>query len=271
MSGPRARWLILAAALAPLLLAGSAGAEQTGPSASATYSTGLGSVVGATRPAGSLHVGATVGQETDRTYLRFAATAPFTISITPDPNAGTSSPETAEVLACAVPNGFDPEATAPAEVDCAGAPTARFANGVLTVEVAEAGDVALVPTGTGTWHVGFAADAAKATFESPAPATTSTTSSFATDSDSGPTLTPPSGTAGVALPPITTPPPSAAGQAIADAAEAPVAPPVATVTTSSGDGFRYAAVFGLPLVLVVVVGLAGDALTRPVRLREDST
>jgi len=83
MSGSRARWLLLAAALAPLLLAPPAQAEETKPSASATYSTSVGSVVGATRPAGSLHIGTAVGQETDRTYLRFNATAPFTISIKP--------------------------------------------------------------------------------------------------------------------------------------------------------------------------------------------
>lgn len=271
MSGSRARWFLLGATLAPLLLTAPAWAEETRPSASATYSTGLGSVVGATRPEGSLHIGATVGQETDRTYLGFDATAPFTISISPDPDAGTSSPETAEVLACAVPAGFDPEATEPAEVDCEGAPTAKFADGVLTVEVAKAGDVALVPTGTGTWHVGFEADSAVAAFEPPEPATTTTTTvtSGVSGGDRGPTLTPPSGTGGVALPPITTPPPMAAGSAIADAAEVPVAP-VVVATSGSSSGFRYEAVFALPLVLLVVIGLAGDGLTRPVRLREET-
>jgi hypothetical protein len=73
----------------------------------------------------------------------------------------------------------------------------------------------------------------------------------------------------VALPPITVPPPSAAGQSIADQAVQP--PPVLPVAgTIAPHGFRYPIVFGLPLALLVVIGLAGDGLTRPVRLREEA-
>jgi hypothetical protein len=65
------------------------------------------------------------------------------------------------------------------------------------------------------------------------------------------------------------PPPAAVGATIAD--EAAASPPsVITAVTSGGStGFRYAAVFALPLVLLIVIGVAGDGLTRPVRLREE--
>jgi hypothetical protein len=266
MSGSRARWLVLAAVLAPLVAALPARADETGPSASATYASGLGTVVGATRPGGSLHVGATLGQETDRTYLRFDAPAPFTIVVELDADA-SSSPEIAEVLACAVPDGFDPDATEPAAVDCDGAPTATVADGALTVEVASDGDIALVPTGDATWHVAFAPDAPTATFEPAVPSTTSTTRASASPS---PSFVAPSGPLGVALPDLS-PPPVPVGRAIADQAES-VPPPVvaAAPVAASASGFRYGAVFALPLALLVVVGLAGDGLTRPVRLREET-
>jgi hypothetical protein len=268
MSGSRARWLVLAAALLPLLAVVPARADETGPAAAATYSSRLGTVVGATRPEGRLHVGAALGQETDRTYLRFDAPAPFTVAIELDAD-GTTAPETAAVLACAVPAGFDPGAADPAEVDCDDAPTATVADGVLSFEVARDGDIALVPTGDGTWHLAFAADAPTATFEPAPPATTTTTSQVAASPP--PSFVTPSGPLGVALPDLS-PPPVAAGQAIADQAQVTTPPTPGVVGVPAGSsGFRYGAVFALPLVLLVVVGLAGDGLTRPVRLREEAS
>jgi len=284
VSGSRGRWLVLAVALAPLL-ASPARAEETAPAApvaAAWHPMGVGAVTAATYPEGTLHVGAALGTETDRTYLRFempslpddADAGDVMVSIAADAEAGTSSPETAVVLGCAVPGGFDPEAAEPAEVDCEGAPEATFADGtfILTLE-APAGDsidVALVPGGGDTWHVGFAEDGvdARVSYDVPAASTTSTTRAQASPP---PTYAAPGTGTPLAIPPITLPPPAAVGGAIDEAASAaPVVSPTVAAPTASGGGFRYAAVFALPLVLLVLVALIGDGLTRPVRLREET-
>jgi hypothetical protein len=179
------------------------------------------------------------------------------------------------VLACKVPGGFDPEATAPAPVDCDGAPKAHVTADAISVEIDATSptvDVALVPGGGDTWHLGFESPTAVATYDVVAsppqptsmPTATPRRATFATSS-------PLAGTP-MALPPITVAPPAAVGRDIADAARAAVtAPPVVGATAvPTGGGFRYAVVFALPLVLLVVIGALGHGLTRPVRLREDA-
>ena len=293
MSGSRRRWLLLALALAPVagLGAAPARAEESSPappSAAAWYPSGVGTLTAPTQPGGSLHVGAALGEETDRTYLRFdvagipddAEIDGVTITIPLDPAAGTSAAESAVVLACAVPAGFEPSDTEPAEVDCDGAPEATVDATSLTVELPGAAitdtvDVALVPGGGDTWHLGFdgpdgdAPPTAVATFTAPPAATTTTSTRPA---PSAPAARP-SVNAPVALaPPLVTPPPAAVGRTVADQAaiSSPAAVAAAPASIATDGGFRYAAVFALPLVLLVLVGLIGDGLTRPVRLREET-
>lgn len=269
----------------------------TAPAAEAWHPSGVGSALAPSRPPGTLHVGAAAGQETDRTYLRFdlsslparaeVDTVVVTVPLTAD--AGTSSPESASVLACAVPGGFGDgggEEVAP-EVVCEGAPAATVTADALTVDVGtllrgDTLDLALVPGGGDTWHLGFDGrdreggdpPTATAIYEVPAPSTTTTTTTATGPATgpagAGPTVTtPPPAAIAMGVPP---PAPVALGSVIAD--EAQVAPPVATASvpvTSSGGGrgFLYPVVFALPIVLVVAVGLVGDGLLRPVTLREE--
>ena len=73
VSGSRARWAVLAVLLA-VVLGPAAGADETSPSsptATAWHPSGVGELTAPTYAEGTLHVGAALGQETDRTYLRF--------------------------------------------------------------------------------------------------------------------------------------------------------------------------------------------------------
>jgi hypothetical protein len=279
MSGPRARALLLGAGALLLGLAATAAAEESSPAAPAAaawYPSGVGAVTAPTYAEGTLHVGALAGQETDRTYLRFEPALPegasvdgVSVRVRVDPDAGTSSPETAAILGCAVPGGFEPESAEPADVDCDGAREAVFADGVFTVDLeasADGIDVALVPTGGETWHVGFT-DASAVVSYSVAAAVGTTTTAAPSPIPSAPSR--PAVGGPIALPPITVPAPSAAGQAIADQAALPA--PVVAAAGEDTSGFRYAGVFALPLALMLIVGVAGDGLTRPVRVRKAAT
>ena len=292
VSGLRARWAVPAAVLA-LLAASAAGADETGavrPAAAAWYPSGVGTVIAATYPEGTLHVGAAAGQETDRTYLRFELPAvpddaylqAIAIAIPVRADAGTSAPEAAVLLGCAVPGGFDPDASTPPAVDCDGAPEATFLAGdapafslsLPAPSRATHVDVALVPGGGDTWHVGFdgpdgdGAPTMVATYDEPAPRATTT---VANRDVPPPTQSPPDRPVALPPPPLT-PPPVASGAAVADeSTQAAPTPAAAPLPVSTTPGFRYTAIFLLPLALLVVVGLLGDGLTRPIRLREDAT
>lgn len=285
VSGSRARWAVLAAVLA-VTLASTAHAEESSPSgssAAAWHPSGVGTVTAPTYPADTLHVGTALGQETDRTYLRFdpvslpddAEVDVVTVTIAVDPDAGTSSPETAVILGCAMPDGFDPDGSAPSAVECDGAPEATFVAGTapaFTLSLpapldGAALDVALVPGGGDTWHVGFTEATAVVVYDLPARTTATTTRPRPTVQ---PAFNAPTGSEPIALPPMTIAPPAATGGAIADEAAASAPAAVTGVPVSGSSGFRYAAIFGLPLALLVLVALLGDGLTRPVRLREDA-
>lgn len=264
------------------------------PTAEAWYPSGVGTLLAPLRPAGTLHVGALAGQETDRTYLRFDISEVtggseidairLTVPVAAD--GGTEAPETAVLLACPVSGStVDGAGGPPPEIDCDGAPAATFVDGdapSFDVELPPAaGDVvqvALVPGGGDSWHVAF--DSRDREDARPAVLVVSTSPPAP-----GPELevAPP--------PPAPAPAPRAPGRAV-DVAPPPVggpastpepvrpdrliadeeaAPPAATTVVPVGGSlpFRYPAVFALPLVMLVVVGLAGDGLTRPVPLRSE--
>jgi hypothetical protein len=295
VSGSRARLALLVAVVAGALAAPALADDSAPvpPAAEATYASGVGSVLTPLRPAGTLHVGSLAGTETDRSYLRFDLSGltggadGVRLTVPVDLDGGTRSPETATILVCDVSEavrdggGEDP----PPEADCDGAPTATFVPGdapAFTVDLpAPAGDVvqvALVPGGDGTWHVAFgrrdraggqpatvvvstAEEASPAPVAPPAITVPPAAPSVATPVTDGPPLRP-------ALPDLS-PDPVSSGQAVADEAAAPPTP-VATVEIVGSPPFRYPAVFAFPLALLVVLGLAGDGLTRPVRVRADA-
>ena len=300
VSGSRARLALLVAVVAGALAAPALADDSApvAPTAEASYASGVGTVLTPLRPAGTLHVGALAGMETDRAYLAFdiAGVAGadevdgvrLTVPVSPDD--GTQSPETATILVCDVADairdgGRDGGGDDGPEADCDGAPTARFVAGAeptFTVDLPAPTDdllqVALVPGGEGTWHVAFdrrerdggqpatvvvsSSEAAAPAPPAPPPVTVPPASpSFAPPIPDGPALQP-------ALPDLT-PAPVSPGQAVADEATAPPTP-VASVPIVGSLPFRYPAVFALPLVLLVVLGLAGDGLTRPVRVRADA-
>jgi hypothetical protein len=285
MSGsPRRWWLALVLALVTVV-PGSAGADA--PGAEAWFPSGIGTVTAAAHPEGTLHVGTLAGTETDRTYLRFdgldedTTSAVLTIPVAAD--AGTTGAETAVVAACAVPGGFDGVPDTPPEVDCEGATVAVLVAGevpTLTVDVTSllVGDslsVALVPGDAGgTWHVGFDSTERDGgappdlAVETAAPAAGPSTPTTVRPSFAAP----PSVTPSIARPQVTVPAAASPGSAIAEQA-APPAPAAAVPTTpvaSTGSGFDYPIVFALPLVLLVVIAVAGEGLTRPIRLREET-
>ena len=300
VSGSRARLALLVAVVAGSLAA-PARAEDSAPvqpAAEAWYASGTGTLLAPLRPSGTLHVGVAGGQETDRTYLRFDVSGAvdgdevdgvrLTVPVAVDD--GTQAPETAEILACRV-SGTVADRTggdAP-EANCDGAPTAVFVDGdepAFTVDLPPPTDgviqVALVPGGD-TWHVAFDSRTREdarpaAVVVSSRPATSPTPPTPAPTLT--PTPTPPSPTPapgepvildsppGLAVPDLT-PAPVSAGQVVADEAAAPPAA-ITAVPTGGSSPFRYPAVFALPIVLLVVLGVAGDGLTRPVRLRAEA-
>jgi len=291
-----------AAVLAGLLAASAARAEDAPPAepaAEAWYPSGVGAVTAPVRPAGTLHVGVVGGIETDRAYLRFDLPAPasdqrvagarLTIPLAAD--AGTQSPESAVVLACTVegdvPDGGGGE---PPETDCGGAPTATYEEGdvaalSVVLDVAPGARtvaVALVPGGGDAWHVAF--DGRERAGGRPATLTVSLAEERrpATGAPSASPPPPPAATptpGSPALPSFApfpapaldlSPPPVAAGRVIAEEAETAGSQTVTAVPAGGTVGFRYVAVFGLPLALLVIVGILGDGLTKPVRLREEA-
>lgn len=282
---------VVLAALAP----GAAGASAPAtPVAEAWYPSGVGQVAALVYPNDTLHVGMAAGQESDRTYLRFdlpsrpeeAVLDGVTVTIPIAADAGTLAAENAVIRACAVPGGFEEEGDAsPPEVDCEAGVDAVFAEGetpTFTVEVGslvkgDTVDLAFVPDGGDTWHVGFDSRSreggnpptVRVTYSSRVTPTTDTDSTFA-DPPNHPADFPNQPTLGLPSLPEPTPTPGRAstGGAIADRAQ--LSRPSALTSTPVRDGrFRYTAIFGLPLALLIAVAVSGDGLTRPVRLRRE--
>jgi hypothetical protein len=299
VSGSCAR-LALLAAVVVAALAAPAHAEDSAPvppAAEAWYASGVGTVVAPLRPAGTLHVGAAAGQETDRTYLRFevagaagdGAVDGVRLTVPLAMEDGTQAPDGAVVLACGVPGTVaDGAGDDPPEADCEGAPAATFVDGdapALTVDLPPPTggvvQVALVPGGGDTWHLAF--DSREREGARPATVVVSSAPAVSPVAPAPPARPDPLPPRPPAVAPITldTPPPLALpdlspdpvtpGQVIADEAEASSPTAVITVPAGGSSPFRYPAVFGLPLALLVVLAVAGDGLTRPVRLREAAT
>jgi hypothetical protein len=294
------RWALGVPALATAFIGGAGGAvgavegSPITPAAEAWYPTGIGVVAAPLYPAGTLHVGAAAGQETDRTYLHFDLPAPssaaevegVTLTVPVSADAGTRAPEAAEIAACRVSGQIEDGGSGePPAAECDGAPAATFVAGdepSFTVDLtALAGHAsvqfALVPSGGDQWHVGFDSRRRQGgrpatvtvSYTEPLSATTTTVSPTTVPhplAPSPPTFEPPSGNPLLDVPDVS-PGPVAAGQVIAEEAEASSS--VQTIVTPDSR-FRYPAVFGVPLALIVIVAIAGDGLTRPVRLRGDT-
>lgn len=238
-------------------------------------------------PAGTLHVGLTGGAEDSRSYVRlgldgFPSDATVTGGSLTIPvagsDAGTLSPETAQVVACFVTSAVtDSEGTfaTPPATDCSASAPAKYAPGppaTLTVDLApfvsrwSQGDanngIALVPApGAGpgtTWHVAFAKGTSTATIEYLPPVAEPTPSLEATPvpDDSG-------GFGALPIGGDFTPaaPASVAAPIVAEAQRPVGLAPVASVV---GPGFAYPVVFVIPLLLLGLGGYLGWALTRPV-------
>jgi hypothetical protein len=235
-------------------------------------------------PAGTLHVGATAGVEDARTYLRLDLDAvPAGASLTggtltvplAGSDAGTAAPESAQAQACFATAAFAPVEGAldpPPPIDCSTTSPVAVTGTELRVDLTPfaarwaAGElnngIALVPAPVApaaTWHLAFGAHTASAVLDyhvggGPAPAAEpSVVPEVETEVDPG--LASP----GLSL----TPAPPSPAAAIVQQAEQPeqLAEPVFTV---SGPGFAYPVVMALPLVLLVLGGYLGWALTRPV-------
>jgi hypothetical protein len=237
-------------------------------------------------PAGSLHVGVTAGAEDSRSYVKLGLSGiPSGASVTSGSltipvagtDAGTSSPETAQVVACFVTSTVtDSEGTfaAPPTADCSTTAPATYAPGppaVLTVDLTSfaarwaAGEanngIALLPAaapapGT-TWHVAFTKRTATAAFQY-SPASTGDVSPVL---EPAPVFDDSAAFAGLPLiGPVVAPPRSSAAPVVEQAQRPTRLAPVVSV---GGSGFAYPAVFALPLLLLGLGGYLGWALNRP--------
>jgi hypothetical protein len=251
-------------------------------------------------PAGTLHVGDQAGFEEARTYLKLnlgavpagASLTGGTLTIPVAPSAdGTSSPDTAQVVACRVTAAFTAVEGSPAPppaIDCGTTTTAHYAAGppaVLTVDLTpftarwSTGEpnngIALLPVTSGpsatTWDLAFSArtrtgsqtpPASAALVYDPAPSESTdagTTTPDLSAVDTGATdlgaINPPVDT-GPALPAAT---PAPVAQIIAQSRQ-----PTVPAVEVSGPGFAYPVILVLPLLLLGLGGYLGWALTRPV-------
>jgi len=253
-------------------------------------------------PAHTLHVGVTGGIEDARTYLKFdpalpdgatPTTSKLTIPIAPSGD-GSVQPDTAIVIACLATAPFTPGSgtiAAPPTVDCNTSAPAEYAAGppaTLTVDLvpfltrwkdAPNNGIALLPSprtapGT-TWHVAFSAhdragsDVLPARIDlayDPAPAA----APAATEPEPEPlpdVVSGGSGIGGFLGSSLVTPQPSSAAAPIVDESKVPrVVPRPRLVGQVGGPGFAYPVVFAAPLVLLVLGGYFGWALTQPVEV-----
>lgn len=233
-------------------------------------------------PNGTLHLGATGGQEAARVYLAFSApqlvgndlvSASLTLPI--DPDAGTNAPETSAVTVCLVPGGLPtPVPTTAPVADCRVSSVGSYLPGPpATVEVdltpfaARLGSgslaLAVIPTPvtatsavTDTWSLAFS-DRTRTGSSVPAP----TAELSFVRADTVPTAP------AVGLPPVVPPPPAVsspvtvtqpltAPQQPVVIATAPVvaAPPPGRLVRASFTikGGRYGTVWAVPLLLFLL-------------------
>lgn len=291
------RRLLVAFVLVLVGLAARGGAATTvssRPSAEAWYRSGPLRSLPSQYPANTLHVGASRGAETDRSYLSFGdassngpvASAVLTVPV--DADAGTTAPEASVVLACvardAVGDRPAPSAEEAPPADCAGGVVLRFdaATNSLTGDVAalvtpgKAVGLALVPAGdSGSWHIGFdsrrAASPMTATLRvelsDPIPVASPDEAINAPLEQFGEidAFAPPIGVPAL-VPPLDAivDPASPLSEATPDSFGAPLTAVASAPRPASG--FQYVAVFGLPLVLLIIGVFLGLGLTRPVQV-----
>ena len=248
-------------------------------------------------PAGTLHVGVTAGLEDSRTYLKLdlgaipaggrARGGTLTLAVAPASD-GSVRPEAAQVVACWVNDPFTPvegSLAPPPSVDCSNPAPATYVPGppaVMTVDLAnfaarwatgEANNgIALVPAAdrapNTTWHVAFSAGTARASLEyDPAPAApvseppppiVEEPGFVDLDFDSG---------LGPVAPVLALPPPPAS-PAAAIVAQAETPETFAPAFVTGGPGFAYPVVMAIPLLLLILGGYLGWALTQPVAQAE---
>jgi hypothetical protein len=254
-------------------------------------------------PAHTLHVGVTGGVEDARTYLKFDPALPdgatptnstLTMPIAPSGD-GSVQPATATVLACLATAPFTPgEGTiaAPPAVDCNTSSPAEYAAGppsALTVDLAPFlarwkdtpnNGIALLPSprtapGT-TWHVAFSAhdragsDVPPASIDLRYDPASAAPPPAATEPETEPVpdlVTGGSGVGGFLGASLATPPPASAAAPLVGESKLPGAvrrPRL--VGQVGGPGFAYPVVFAAPLLLLVLGGYFGWALTQPVEL-----
>jgi hypothetical protein len=231
-------------------------------------------------PEGTLHAGATSGQEAARAYLGFSATAlssDVTVTsgqlIVPvDPDAGSNAPDLAALQLCVVPAGLANPAPAEAPaVDCTLSSPLTYLAGTPSTFVADLGvfllrtggrvnglALAVVPvpptatnTLTDTWHVAFSAAGRKGG----SPVVADLRLAPAGAPPQGPVALPPP--PGVPLAPVGLPPlqPPAALPPVAQAPVAIGPPPVqASVVPSSFvvKGHRFGVLWAMPLGLFLL-------------------
>jgi len=251
-------------------------------------------------PAGTLHVGVDAGFEDARTYLKLnlgavptgASIVGGTLTMPVAPSAdGTSSPDTAQVVACRVTGPFTAVEGSPAPpppVDCGTTTTARYSAGppaVLTVDLTpftsrwSTGEpntgIALLPVASGpsaaVWDLAFSARTRTGSQVPPSsaslvyePASSDTAAADTTTPEISPVDTSVSDLGSPTTPvdnslslPAATPAPVA--QIIAQSRR-----PVVPVVQVSGPGFAYPVILALPLLLLALGGYLGWVLTRPV-------
>lgn len=249
-------------------------------------------------PADTLHVGTSGGNETARTYVEIdlggvpsdAQIVGGTLSVTPaGADAGSVRPEDAAITACLTTRPFAPErgkfGPPHPPTDCAVSSNATFADGVFTVDLAPFADswansgfaaLALVPTEgeADAWHVAIAAK------ERVGGVPITATLTYVDEEDveapasvdlppaAGPSLLSDDLDEGTTSETLPLAPEPTGGLPAADEPEVALPPlrggPATPVVAVDRTGFAYPAVWLLPLALLLVGGLLGRALTRPI-------
>jgi hypothetical protein len=241
-------------------------------------------------PAGTLHVGLTAGIEDSRTYLKIDLGAvpaggtltggTLTLPVAPAAD-GTTSPETSQIAACFVTSNFTPvegSLAPPPSIDCSSTIDATYVPGppaVLVVQLAPfasrwaAGEtnygVALVPAGVPapgtTWHLAFSSRT-RAGSDVPAGSAQLTYDPAAIPVEPAPEIVDEPALSDVITDFLPAAPPQSPAAAIVDQSNLPTQ--LAPVVDIGGPGFAYPVVMAMPLVLLVLGGYLGWALTRPV-------
>ena len=248
-------------------------------------------------PEETLHVGLSSGRETDRTYVQFdlsdlpsgATLEDGTLAVpVSGPEDGTEAPESAEMQACLAAAPIDEARgsyAAPPEADCNISSAARFSDGSFRIDLAPFVQswqnqsrvaLAIVPSGAAesgaSWHIAMSSarrsggSPMRATFGYEVPASLPSRglserpaagpSLLIEDGDDSTDVTLPL----AAAPTPGLPEPAAAPVPASESAGSQQPPAPASTTT----GFAYPAVWLLPLTLLVVGGLLGRSLTRPI-------